>query len=63
MKTVFNLLVAAVLGAAALTPSARAQEVTLDLFYDSLADHGEWFEAADYGYVWHPADVGNDWRP
>ncbi|MEO7932221.1 MAG: DUF6600 domain-containing protein [Chthoniobacterales bacterium] len=42
----------------------RAQaEVTLDFFYDSLADDGDWFEADDYGYCWQPRDVGPDWSP
>ncbi len=38
-------------------------EVSLDFFYDSLADDGDWFQADDYGYCWQPHDVGPDWSP
>ncbi|MFM2243002.1 MAG: hypothetical protein RLZ97_1857, partial [Verrucomicrobiota bacterium] len=35
------------------------------LFYDSLSDHGQWFQTADYGYIFQPQVVLRDraWRP
>ena len=35
------------------------------LFYDSLEDHGDWFETPDYGYIFQPQVViqDNSWRP
>ena len=38
-------------------------EVSLSLFYDSLEDEGDWFEADDYGYCWQPSGVSADWSP
>ncbi|MCU0796223.1 MAG: hypothetical protein MUF31_09845 [Akkermansiaceae bacterium] len=35
------------------------------LFYDSLSEHGQWFETSDYGYIFQPQVVYQDrsWRP
>ncbi len=43
--------------------SMRAQDVSIDFFYDNL-NGGNWYEVGDYGYVWQP-DVasGANWRP
>ena len=60
MKKIIALLFVAFCLASA--PRAKA-EVTLDLFYDSLADDGDWFEADDYGYCWQPHDVSANWSP
>ncbi len=36
-----------------------------NLFYDGLADQGDWYETIDYGYVFQPSVVVGDadWRP
>ena len=66
MKTpaLLTLLLAALL-AALPARHARAQEASFDLFYNSLADDGDWYNTPDFGYVWHPAiaDGNNNWRP
>jgi hypothetical protein len=63
MKTLITLLAVATLFAAAL-PSARGQDpVSVDLFYETLSPHGEWFDAGDYGYVWQPSEIRDDWSP
>jgi hypothetical protein len=36
--------------------------VSLQVFYDELAYHGDWVNNPDYGYVWRP-NVGRDFRP
>jgi hypothetical protein len=49
-----------------LVPRAEADtEVSLNFFYDNLADQGSWLEVADYGYVFQPsvAVSSSDWRP
>ena len=60
MKKIFTLLFVVVCLVSA--PRVKA-EVSLDLFYDSLADDGDWFEADDYGYCWQPHDVSANWSP
>ena len=60
MKKLFTLLFVAVCLVSA--PRVKA-EVSLELFYDSLADDGDWFEADDYGYCWQPHDVSANWSP
>ncbi|HEX8310534.1 MAG TPA: DUF6600 domain-containing protein, partial [Chthoniobacteraceae bacterium] len=62
MTRILPALAAALLIGAAGTRTASA-EVSIDLFYNSLGEHGDWIEAADYGYVWQPRDVAEDWRP
>jgi hypothetical protein len=49
-----------------LTPRAHADtEVSLDFFYDNLADQGSWIEVGDYGYCFQPNVAVDDpsWRP
>jgi hypothetical protein len=41
----------------------KADDVSVEVFYNQLAPYGDWLDAGDYGYVWHPRDVGDDWRP
>lgn len=36
--------------------------ISLQVFYDELANYGDWINNPDYGYVWRP-NVGNDFRP
>ena len=40
-------------------------EVSLNFFYDNLADQGNWIDVADYGYCFQPNVAVNDstWRP
>jgi hypothetical protein len=61
--SVYAVLLAALL--ALLPNSARAQEdeVSLQVFYDNLADSGTWIQTDDYGYVWQPTVTDEDWRP
>lgn len=59
----------------ALSPVARLQAqdappppaagASFDLFYNNLADDGDWYNTPDYGYVWKPyvADKSEKWRP
>ncbi len=56
-------VVALVFGAA---PRAKAQtEVSINFFYDNLANEGDWIEVGDYGYCWQPRIAVSDhsWRP
>src|SRR3954470_7541353 len=48
--------------------AGRAQadtKVSLNFFYDNLADQGSWIEVGDYGYCFQPAVAVDDptWRP
>ena len=45
-------------------PQARADDVSVDFFYNNLSG-GNWIEVADYGYGWQPDVAVNDpnWRP
>jgi hypothetical protein len=55
----------------ALAPASRthAQDgppgATFDLFYNNLADDGDWYNTPEYGYVWQPniAVQNTAWRP
>ena len=44
---------------------AHADEVNFDVFYNSLADDGDWYNTPEYGYVWQPyvAAKSDRWRP
>jgi hypothetical protein len=62
-------LLLAVAMLALLTPAGRPAEartdISIDFFYDNLADGGAWVEVADYGYCWQPtvAVSNRSWRP
>lgn len=45
--------------------AARAEDVTFDVFYNSLSDDGEWYNTPEYGYVFQPDVAFNNdkWRP
>ena len=58
----------------AVTPLQRASsqddgaasgDVSFDLFYNNLADDGDWYNTPEYGYVWQPfiAYKTDNWRP
>jgi hypothetical protein len=53
---------ALVLGAAVFQPAQAGTEDTA-MFYDDLAQYGEWVDYENYGPVWHPTQVESDWRP
>src|SRR5439155_12885000 len=61
-RTLIALLILA--GVAAGFHSARADDVSVDFFYNNLSG-GSWIEVGDYGYCWQPdvAVDNNDWRP
>ncbi len=44
---------------------AQAEEVSFDVFYNNLADDGDWYNTPEYGYVWQPsiAYKNDKWRP
>ena len=46
-------------------PPSAAPGSDYQLFFDALAGHGTWFEAAEYGCVWQPtvARLESSWRP
>jgi hypothetical protein len=45
------------------TPPPPQAGVTLEVFDDALAMHGEWIVVARYGRVWRPLHVGVGWQP
>ena len=55
----------AMLLAAVPLQRASADEVNFDVFYNSLADDGDWYNTPEYGYVWQPfvAYKTDKWRP
>ncbi len=55
----------AMLLAATPLQRASADEVNFDVFYNSLADDGDWYNTPEYGYVWQPfvAYKTDKWRP
>jgi uncharacterized protein DUF6600 len=44
---------------------AQTDEDSYDVFYDQLADDGQWYYDDTYGYVFQPAvaESSSDWRP
>jgi hypothetical protein len=63
LKSLFLLLLAALLTISAPRARARAADISFEFFYDSLSPHGEWLQVGDYGYCWRPAGVDEDWAP
>lgn len=49
----------------AASTQAAADANSYRLFYDKLADNGDWFQTDDYGYVFQPRAASSDktWRP
>jgi len=43
-------------------PGQENEEVSFQLFYDSLAPYGDWVDVDGYGYCWQPR-VKSNWRP
>lgn len=44
-------------------PQAAAETVSIALFYERLAPHGEWVEHPRWGWSWYPTKVDAGWRP
>jgi hypothetical protein len=64
----FTAALALLLAAAPVTRThaqAPAQDASFDLFYNNLADDGDWYNTPEYGYVWQPyiAYKSDSWRP
>jgi len=53
---------AALLLAGAFAQPVRA-EVSFDLAYSNLNDHGSWLVSAQYGRVWQPREYNREWNP
>ncbi|MDW6024072.1 DUF6600 domain-containing protein [Mesorhizobium sp. BAC0120] len=49
------------LGAAAV--QAQEKNVSINVFFDTLSDQGEWVKHPTYRYVWVPSNVSSDWAP
>ena len=64
IPALLTCLLAAVLSALPMS-QARADDVSFDVFYNSLGDQGDWYNTPDYGYVWQPtvAAQNDKWRP
>ncbi len=63
MKKTLLLLTTALLINIGVPKTQAAVNISVDFFYDQLADYGDWVEVGDYGYGWQPRDVDEDWRP
>jgi DNA segregation ATPase FtsK/SpoIIIE-like protein len=59
---VLALTFALVLGAG-FTRTVQAAAEDVAMFYDDLAQYGEWVDYENYGPVWRPEKVAEDWRP
>jgi len=55
--------VIALFGLAAPQRASAEVRIGFDLFFDSLAPHGEWVVSAGFGRAWRPAGVSVAWRP
>lgn len=53
----------AVMSIIAVPVKSEAQTVNIDLFYQELSPHGQWYPHPEFGNVWQPYDVGPDWKP
>jgi uncharacterized protein DUF6600 len=56
------LAIAVLLLAGVLAPPAHAQ-VSFDLAYSNLSQHGSWLVSAQYGHVWQPREYNRGWNP
>ncbi len=65
IPALLTCLLAALLAALPLRQAQRGQDVSFDVFYNSLADDGDWYNTPEYGYVWQPsiAYQNDKWRP
>ena len=56
------VLTAAVAFAIALSQPTRA-DVSFDMAYSNLSQHGSWLLSAQYGHVWQPREYNRQWSP
>jgi hypothetical protein len=56
------LAAAAVVLAVILAQPARA-DVSFDVAYSNLSQHGSWLVSAQYGHVWQPREYNRGWSP
>ena len=56
------LATAVVLCAGFLAQPAHAQ-LSFDLAYSNLSQHGSWIVSAEYGHVWQPREYNREWNP
>lgn len=59
--TVLTLALAMVLALGSAPVQAASEDVAI--FYDDLAQYGQWMDYQQYGPVWRPTQVPEDWRP
>ena len=64
IPALLTCLLAAVLSVLPVS-AARADDVSFDVFYNSLGDDGDWYNTPEFGYVWQPSIAYNNdkWRP
>jgi hypothetical protein len=62
VMVVLTLTFALVLGPG-FTRTVHAASEDVAMFYDDLAQYGDWVEYEKYGPVWRPNKVAEDWRP
>jgi hypothetical protein len=65
MKQLFLAVAILALAFPAIQRAEARTDVSIDFFYDNLADGGSWIEVGDYGYCWQPtvAVSNTSWRP
>ena len=65
IPALLTLLLAAVLSALPMNQARADDDVSFDVFYNSLGDQGDWYNTQEYGYVWQPsiAYQNDKWRP
>ena len=56
------VLAASVVLTIALAQPSRA-DLSFDVAYSSLSDHGSWVVSAQYGHVWQPREYNRQWSP
>jgi hypothetical protein len=65
MKRLFLAVAILALAFPAIQRAQAGTDVSIDFFYDNIADGGNWIEVGDYGYCWQPtvAVSNTTWRP
>ena len=58
-----TLALALVLLTTALSPPAKAADVSFGLFFSDLRPHGSWLVSGQYGRVWQPSVYTQGWNP
>ena len=56
-------LVLILAGAIQIPKAAWASMEDAAIFYEELAEHGDWVDYENYGPVWYPKQVQENWRP